>query len=49
MHVGGSNIDEGQTMRVQRMVKRCSFEPLDFIADEALMGVDKEIIKVQTV
>jgi len=47
--ISSSHLDEGKMMRVQRMVRRCTFEPLDFIADEDLQGVDSQIVTVQTV
>jgi len=47
--IASSHLEEGKMMRVKRMVRRCSFEPLDFIADEELQGVEKEIIQVETI
>lgn len=44
-----SHLEEGKTMRVKRMIRRCSFEPLDFIADEELQGIDTSIVEVQTI
>lgn len=42
-----SNMQEGTPMRVRRMVRRCSFEPLDFIADEELQRAQAESDVVQ--
>lgn len=47
--IGGSSMEDGQTMRIQHMIKRCSFEPLDFMVDEDLMSAGEPIIKVQAI
>lgn len=47
--IDSSHLEEGKMMRIKRMVRRCSFEPLDFIADEELQGVQSDIIHVETV
>jgi len=47
--IGAQDSYEGKNMRVKRMEKRCSFEPLDFIADEELQGVESDVVSVETV
>ncbi len=49
--IGATNSEDGVAMRVKRMVRRCSFESLEFIADEEMQKaeIDNNVVEVEKV
>ncbi len=47
--IGATNSEDGVAMRVKRMVRRCSFESLEFIGDEEMQKaeIDNNIVEVE--